>query len=115
MDGATYKIECGNVDCTTKDVYKGETADNEYTCGLKPLSDLRGENMNSPLWRHCRDIHNRQVQHFTMCVTGTFKNDAMLGQITEAMQINNTYSERLMNTKAEWNMTRVPRVNVSTT
>ena len=115
MDGATYKIECGNVDCTMKNVYKGETADNAYTRGLKHLSDLRGKNMNSPLWRHCRDIHNGQVQHFTMCVTGTFKNDAMLRQITEAVQINNTDTEQLMNTRAEWNMTRVPRVRVSTT
>ena len=48
-----------------------------------------------------------------MSVTGTFKDDAMLRQITEAVQIENVNPERLMNTRAEWNKTRVPRVTVA--
>ena len=47
-----------------------------------------------------------------MKVTGTFKNDAMLRQISEAVQIENSDQNRLMNTRAEWNMTRVPRAMV---
>ena len=47
-----------------------------------------------------------------MKVTGTFKNDAMLRQISEAVQIENTNPVKLMNTRAEWNMTRVPRAIV---
>ena len=43
---------------------------------------------NSPLWRHCVEKHNRQVQPFTMTITGTYRNDAMMRQITEAVQIN---------------------------
>ena len=47
-----------------------------------------------------------------MKVTGTFKNDAMLRQITEAVQIESTNPDSLMNTRAEWNMTRVPRATI---
>jgi len=48
-----------------------------------------------------------------MNVTRSFKNDAMLRQITEAVQIDNTEQGRLMNTRAEWNMTRVPRATIT--
>ena len=52
------------------------------------------------------------VQDFKMRVTGTLKNDAMLRQISEAVQIENTDQQRLMNTRAEWNMSRVPRATI---
>ena len=48
-----------------------------------------------------------------MSVTGTFRNDSMLRQITEAVQIDNEDPRRLMNTRAEWNMTRVPRAVIT--
>ena len=48
-----------------------------------------------------------------MSVTGTYKNDAMLRQIAEAVQIENTATDTLMNDRAEWNMTRVPRMTIS--
>ena len=64
---------------------------------------------NSPLWRHCLEQHGGEVQTFLMSVTGTYRNDAMLRQITEAVQINNMDADRRMNDRAEWNMTRIPR------
>ena len=48
-----------------------------------------------------------------MRVTGTYRNDAMLRQITEAVQIDLGDPNRLMNTRTEWNITRVPRANIS--
>ena len=44
-----------------------------------------------------------------MSITGVYKNGAMLRQITEAVKINNTDPNMLMNDRAEWNMTGVPR------
>ena len=49
-----------------------------------------------------------------MSVTGTFKNDSMLRQITEAVQINNMEVGTRMNDRAEWNMTRIPRSVITT-
>ena len=48
-----------------------------------------------------------------MSVTGTFKDDAMLRQITEAVQIENLDPGKLMNSRTEWNMTRVPRATIT--
>ena len=78
------------------------------------MSDLSSRNAsNSSLWRHCLGEHNGELQSFQMSVTGTYKNDAMLRQISEAVQIENTATGTLMNDKAKWNMTRVPRVTIS--
>ena len=49
------------------------------------------------------------MQNFEMSVTGSHRNDAMLRQITEAVQIERTNPDNLMNDKSEWNMTPLPR------
>ena len=53
------------------------------------------------------------MQEFGMTVTGSYRNDTMLRQITEAVQINNMDPNTLMNDRAEWNMTRIPRAIVT--
>ena len=95
--------------------YKGETASNGYTRGHKHITDLAGRNVeNSPLWRHCLEEHSGEVQDFQMAITGTYRNDTMLRQITEAVQIENAQPGTLMNNRAEWNMTPVPRSTITT-
>ena len=97
-----------------KKVLKVESGGNAYTRGLEHLKNLRGRNAtNSPLWRHCLEVHNGEIQEFEMRVTGTYRNDAMLRQITEAVQIDLGDPNRLMNTRTEWNITRVPRASIS--
>ena len=113
-ESVTYRIECLGEGCTKKK-YKGETAGNGYTRGGEHLSQLAARNVdNSPLWRHCLAEHGGAMQSFQMSVTGSYRNDAMLRQITEAVQINNTNRSELMNDRTEWNMTPVPRTIIST-
>ena len=112
-ESITYAIRCLG-DCQERNVYKGESSRNGYTRGLKHQNDLNSRNAkNSALWKHCRNVHRSTMQEFQMKVTGTFKNDAMLRQITEAVQIESTNPNNLMNTRAEWNMTRVPRAAIN--
>ena len=112
-EGVTYEIDCKG-GCNWKDEYKGESGGNAYTRGLEHLKNLRGRNAtNSPLWRHCLEVHNGEIQEFEMRVTGTYRNDAMLRQITEAVQIDLGDPNRLMNTRTEWNSTQVPRASIS--
>lgn len=112
-EGVTYSIECQSTEACRKNAYKGETGSNGYTRGDQQATHLRGKNLdNSPLWRHCVEQHGGRTQQFSMAITGTFRNDAMLRQITEAVQINNTDRNTLMNTRAEWNMARVPRADI---
>ena len=97
-----------------KNEYKGETASNAYTRGKEHLKKLAAKNIeHSRLWRHCVEQHRGEMQAFTMSVTGSYKNDTMIRQITEAVQINNTDPDSLMNDRAEWNMTRVPRTVIT--
>ena len=113
-ESVTYQIECEGEECTQRK-YKGETASNGYTRGLKHVSDLVGRNTdNSPLWRHCVDQHGGEMQDFRMSITGSYRNDAMLRQIAEAVQIENAEAGTLMNDRAEWNMTPVPRSTITT-
>ena len=113
-EGITYKIECGGEECE-KGLYKGESAHNAYTRGGEHMGRLAARDLsNSPLWRHCLEQHGGEEQTFLMSVTGTFRNDAMLRQITEAVQINNMEVSTRMNDRAEWNMTRIPRTIITT-
>ena len=111
-ESVTYKIECEGEDCE-KD-YKGETSNNGYTRGTQHLTDLASKNVdNSPLWRHCLEGHRGEMQSFKMSITGSYRNDPMLRQIAEAVQINNSHVGTLINDRAEWNMTRIPRAIIS--
>ena len=79
------------------------------------MGKLAARNMDqSPLWRHCVDEHGGEIQGFEMSVTGMYRNDTMIRQITEAVQIENMDSNVLMNDRAEWNMTPLPRTVIST-
>ena len=114
-ESVTYKIKCQDEECTRKNIYKGETASNGYTRGLEHMANLISRNVDrSPLWRHCVEQHRGVMQSFQMSITGSYRNDAMLRQIAEVVQINNTDISVLMNDKAEWNMTRIPRTVIST-
>ena len=112
-EGVTYAIECRGDDCA-KGVYKGETASNGYTRGGEHIGALEArDSRNSPLWRHCVAEHRGETQEFGMTITGSYRNDAMLRQISEAVQINNMDPNTLMNDRAEWNMTRIPRAVIT--
>ena len=113
-ENITYKIDCQGGNCV-RSSYKGETASNGYTRGAEHLNNLNSRNVdNSPLWRHCLAQHGGEVQPFSMSITGSYRNDAMLRQVTEAVQINNMDRDMLMNDRTEWNMTRVPRAVITT-
>ena len=113
-ESITYSIECMGENCTRK-IYKEESASNAYTRGREHLRRLTAKDIDqSPLWRHCVDEHGGVGQQFGMSVTGSYRNDTMSRQITEAVQIERTDSNILMNDRAEWNMTSLPR-NVITT
>ena len=114
-EGITYRIDCSSAsgECE-KYLYKGETAYNAYTRGQEHQGRLAARDVtNSPLWKHCLEQHGGEEQAFFMSVTGTFRNDAMLRQITEAVQINNMEEGERMNDRAEWNMTRIPRTVIT--
>ena len=111
-ESITYRINCDDDTCTNRNIYNGETSYNGYTRGKEHIDDLQRKNPDCPLWRHCLQAHHGKMKTFKMNIRGHFKNDAMLRQITEAVNINNTPQNHTMNTRSEWNMARVPHAQI---
>ena len=108
-EGVNYEISC--LGCG-EGRYHGETSKNGFTRGKKHLQELDGGSASSVMLRHCRERHSGEIQDFQMDITGIYKNDAMLRQISEAVRINNTPQEQLINNRTEWNYVQFPRVLV---
>ena len=113
-DGVTYDIVCVGCEGDGREkVYRGETSKNVYTRGKKHLQELDGGSSSSVMLRHCNESHDGQIQDFRMSVSGMYRNDAMLRQISEAVRIDSTAPEALINNKTEWNYLSFPRVLVN--
>ena len=106
IPSVTYNIKClackDDIEAVDS-VYEGETSENCYVRGKQHLYDLEHKSDRSSLWRHSRDKHNGIAQNFQMSQTGSYKNDAMLRQIMEAVRISNSSNINLLNSKKEWN------------
>ena len=76
------------------------------------MRELDRKDGGSIMWRHCKEKHGGVIQDFRMDVTGYYRNDAMLRQITEAVRISETPQDELVNNKKEWNFISFPRVMV---
>ena len=57
--------------------------------------------------------HNSEMQKFEINVTGSYSNNAMLRQISEAVRLGQVPEGSLMNFKNEWNYFCVPRTVVA--
>ena len=112
-ESATYRIECEDDACGENNIYNGETGSNTYTRGKEHLSALQSRDERNCLWRHTQEKHGGIPPAFKMVNDEHFKNDTMLRQITEAVSIRNTPLVNVMNTRAEWNMPRVPRAQIN--
>ena len=107
--GVTYELVCR----VCRHTYFGETSRSVYTHGKEHLRALEQREQSSVMWRHSRVKHAGGIPGFTMNVTGTFQNDAMLRQITESVRINQVQEGQLINTKDEWSYFRIPRAAVT--
>ena len=106
-ESVTYEIACTNCG----DMYVGETGDNAYTRGIQHIQALESKSKDSVLWKHIQTKHNEETPPpiFNMRVSGTYKDDALLRQVAEGNAINRK-GGKSMNSKAEWNHQRIPRV-----
>ena len=112
-EGVRYEITCvGCEEGQIRSFYVGETSKNAYTRGVKHMQDFDGRTAGSVIWRHCRERHNGEIPDFRMDITGHYRNDAMLRQISEAVRIHNSNDNELINNKTEWNYVSFPRVVV---
>ena len=118
-NGVTYKITCKGCE----ESYIGETSQNAYTRGLQHMSSVNGNTdyttpgaggkpKSKPTLKHHVD-EKHPTEHplkFRMEVTGVYGGDALLRQVSEAVQIRST--PRQMNRQEEWRQVRLPRLRL---
>ena len=107
----TYNIEC--LACRADEAegeYHGYTSQNTYTRGWKHLMDLDQKLDGCVLWKDALQKQFGSVPDYHMNVTGFYRQDTMIRQISEAVQINEKGMANLMNDKTEWQLNHVPRV-----
>ena len=108
--GVTYKINCSD---GCKYEYTGQTGQNAYTRGNKHKEEFGAMKEESALWKHCVNVHNSEPQPFEMHVIDKCRNDPTKRQILESVRISKIPAEYIMNSRNEWNSTKLPRVNIT--
>lgn len=106
----SYKISCKNNDCEYE--YTGQTGLNGYTRGLKHKEEYRAKRSKSTMWKHVTQVHNGIDQSFEMEIIDKCRNDPTKRQILESIRINKMNTETTMNDRSEWNIIRIPRINI---
>ena len=113
--GVVYHIECNYAHEEGTYVYRGRTMKNGYSRGKEHLDKYRMKHKDSVLWKHCLEKHDGQNQSFLMKVIDNHKDDATKVQIKEAIRIREISDELRMNMRNEWNVVKLPEVNVQWT
>ena len=93
--------------------YVGETARTCYERGDQHLRDLIGKVTGKPLWEHAREEHRGEVRREWYKMTLVKKHQtALQRQIREALSIEGSAADVVLNKKCEWNGSRIPRLRV---
>ena len=109
--GISYKINCTE-ECEYE--YTGQTSTNGYTRGRKHEEDYKAKRDESALWKHCVNVHNNELQTFRMTIVDKCRNDPTKRQILESIRMHKVPVEQVMNSRSEWNSTKLPRISINT-
>ena len=112
--GVTYNIVCKECVLVIAK-YIGHTSHTGYSRGTEHLEDLKKKRVSCRTYQHAIDKHDGNIPVFQMNVTGIYRDDTMLRQISEAVRIRNTNPENLLNNKSEWNIQNIPQVIITRT
>ena len=92
--------------------YTGETARTPYLRGRKHEAGERRRDEDNALWKHKEEHHRgEEGVTFSMKIVATYRTP-LARQVGEAVHIQESKAEICMNSKAEYNGVRIPRVVV---
>ena len=106
--GVTYELVCEQC----HDKYIGETARSAYSRGKEHTEARERNDESSVMCRHAYEKHEGNMPGFKMNVTGVYRNDALMRQITESVRMNKVPPGKLINNKSEWNHINMPRASI---
>ena len=90
-------------------LHDGETGGNCYTRGKQHQAASRLEDENNALWKHCLVEHDGRKAEFSMKQTNVFKT-CLVRQVNEAVRIEMSKADSVMNSKAEFHQASLVRV-----
>ena len=112
FEKTTYTITCKScLDLGKKSRYYGETSKTPYLRGLEHIENRKDEKEDSVLLKHDVTYHEGNPAIYYMEMDKRFTKP-LQRQIREIVMIDMSKDDVLMNSKGEWNSSRIPRVVV---
>ena len=105
-----YRISCE--ECAGRGIsseYIGESSRTGFLRGNEHLDDLKNRKQKSPLWKHCTEEHGGKEVNFSMKIVRSHRTP-LTRQIHESVEIEHSSAKILMNSKSEYNGSRIPRI-----
>ena len=95
--------------------YWGETGRNCYLRGGEHWKGLRDKDEENAFWKHTWAKHRGEIdpEMFEMKLEGSFKKP-LSRQIREGVELEMSVATMVMNSKSEWNHSRIPRIVIET-
>ena len=110
QESITYRITCR--ECLRRNMkseYTGESSRTSYLRGREHMEGLRNEKEDNALWKHCMTEHGGEKVKFGMKVLRSHRSP-LTRQIQESIEIEHSKADIVMNSKGEWNGSRIPRI-----
>ena len=111
-ENVVYRITCQ--ECGTRQVkaeYTGETSRTAYLRGREHWDGLEKEKEKNALWKHCVEEHGGNKVIFSMKVIRGHK-APLSRQVHESVEIECSKAKHVLNSKGEWNGSRIPRLRI---
>ena len=110
QENVVYSISC--LECRRNNIkaeYTGESSRTAYLRGKEHIEGLENEKEKNALWKHCCQEHGMKKVDFSMKVLRGHKTP-LTRQIQEGVEIEFSEAKIIMNSKGEWNGSRIPRI-----
>ena len=109
-----YRINC--LKCKGRGVlaeYWGETARTAFERGAEHLAGLKGKNDKNSLWKHASIHHGGELGEEDLLMEVVEGHRKPLDrQVHEGVELELNQADIIMNSKAEWNFSKMPRIMI---
>ena len=106
-----YRIFCQECESNqVKAEYTGESSRTTYLRGREHMDGLQKRKEDNALWKHCVQEHGGREVQFRMKMMRSHLTP-LTRQIQEGVEIENSKADIIMNSKGEWNGSRIPRIS----
>ena len=116
QEGVVYRIKCLKCEGDgTLSEYWGETARTAFERGEEHVRGMENREEKNCLWKHSQMHHQGKLQKGDLELKVVERHRTPLSrQVHEGVEIELNGAEIILNSKAEWNQSRLPRIVIET-